>query len=301
VVLSYWAHPDGEAGMRTARRFGARCGVIVGGSDVLLLTRCPRREARIRGVLAGSDAVFTVSDGLRHRCLELGAPGDRVFTVRQGVNLQLFFAGDRGDSRRRLAVECSLLERRDPLLVWVGRMVDLKRLDVLLEAMVLLHKRGRTCVLCLIGDGPMRDTVRGMIESRGLTASVHLAGSLPPERVGDWYRAADATLLSSDSEGLPNVLRESLACGTPFVSTDVGSVGEIADPRWSVLVRPGDAEAFAAGIERMLCGTFGPQAARGDIHGWNHTAGEMLRLLTGTDPRRARAEGAVRCNTAGVS
>ena len=60
VVLSYWAHPDGEAALRLARRLGVPVALMVGGSDVLLLTKDPRRRQRVEAVLRGVDAVVTI-------------------------------------------------------------------------------------------------------------------------------------------------------------------------------------------------------------------------------------------------
>ena len=74
AVLSYWAHPDGEAGLRAAQEYSVPSAVIVGGSDVLLLPNCPNRGERVRRVLSESDAVITVSDGLREKVIELGVP-----------------------------------------------------------------------------------------------------------------------------------------------------------------------------------------------------------------------------------
>ncbi len=79
-------------------------------------------------------------------------------------------------------------------------------------------------------------------------------GPVSHDQLADWYRAADLTVLCSESEGLPNVLRESVACGTPFVSTEVGSIKEIADPDYSELVPKHDAAALARGIETVLSG-----------------------------------------------
>ena len=80
------------------------------------------------------------------------------------------------------------------------------------------------------------------------------AGSQPQDRLPDWYRAADLMVLPSLSEGLPNVLREAGACGTPFVASNVGGIPELADSQCDRLVPVGDvaalAEAMATGLSR---------------------------------------------------
>jgi glycosyltransferase involved in cell wall biosynthesis len=80
---------------------------------------------------------------------------------------------------------------------------------------------------------------------------MHVVGPVEHARLADWYRAADLTVLASLSEGIPNVLKESLACGTPFVATSVGGIPELVrEP--SQIVPPGDPEALAGAIQRRL-------------------------------------------------
>jgi teichuronic acid biosynthesis glycosyltransferase TuaC len=274
AVLSYWAHPDGEAGLRAAQMLGVPHAVIVGGSDVLLLPRDRARRDCVRRVLNESDTVLTVSDGLRDAVIELGVDPVRVHTVYQGIDTTLFTPGDQHAARQRLQ-----LPPDGSLLVWVGRMVDVKGLDVLLGACSELQRRGREVDLYLIGDGPLRRTVAAQIQSHGLSHSVHCIGPLPPAQVADWYRAADATVLSSWSEGLPNVLRESLACGTPFVATDVGSIGEIASPDVARLCPPGDPRSLAAAIDALLDGEYRAAAARYQPRTWRDCADEVTSIL----------------------
>ena len=109
---------------------------------------------------------------------------------------------------------------------------------------------------------------------------IHCVGAIPYHQTAQWYRAADATVLCSDSEGLPNVLRESLACGTPFVSTDVGSVREIADPAYSILTRKGDAADLADGIQTALSGRLRSAAQRYEARTWDDCAADVARILT---------------------
>jgi len=274
VVLSYWAHPDGEAGLRAAHRLHAKSAVIVGGTDALVLPHRRGRGPHVRRVLTASDAVLTVSKGLRDAVLKLGADPARVHVLYQGVDPGVFHPGSRSEARRKLN-----LTNTRPILVWIGRMVDVKRLDVLLNACATLRDRNFDFELCLVGDGDCRKSVEATSRRLKLVDRVRFVGSIPCRDTADWYRAADAAVLCSDSEGLPNVLRESLACGTPFVSTDVGSIREIAMPEASILTPAGDTTALANGIEQILVDDYRIAARCYRARTWDDCAADLVDIL----------------------
>jgi teichuronic acid biosynthesis glycosyltransferase TuaC len=246
-VLSYWAHPDGEAAVRLAQTLGVPSVVMVGGSDVLLLTRDPRRKRCIRRVLQQADAVVAVSRDLANKVVELGVAADRVHVLRRGVDGAVFSPGDRGAARKTLGLPA---DRR--LLLWVGRMVPVKGLDTLLAACDLLRQRGSDFHLCLVGDGPLRPALAAEVRKRGLSGHVTFAGSVAHHQLSPWFQAADLTVLPSRSEGIPNVLLESLACGTPFVASAVGGVPEIAGHAAARLVPPDRPDELAAALAWAL-------------------------------------------------
>jgi glycosyltransferase involved in cell wall biosynthesis len=160
-------------------------------------------------------------------------------------------------------------------------MVGVKRLDVLVEAFELVVKQRPEAKLYLLGEGAAELAMRQLVETRGLSESINLVGAVQQSELPDWYRAADATLLSSESEGLPNVLRESLACGTPWVSTNVGSVQEIAAADHSIIVPVGDAPALADGILQSLEPLYKNGAAAYQAKTWSDTAAKLQRILSG--------------------
>jgi len=246
-ILSYWAHPDGEVAVRLARLLGIPSVVMVGGSDVLLLARDSRRQECIRRVLQQADAVVAVSGDLADRVAALGVARRRVHVLRRGVDETLFSPGDRKAARLRLALP---VDRR--LLLWVGRMVPVKGLDTLLAACELLRQRGQDFQLCLIGDGPLLASLEAEVRQRGLSDYVKFIGPIAHDQLGPWFQAADVTVLPSRSEGIPNVLLESLACGTPFVASSVGGIPEIADHAAARLVPPNDPQQLAAALEAAL-------------------------------------------------
>lgn len=246
VFLAYWAHPDGAVALRAAREAGRPCVVIVGGSDVLVLARDARRRGVIEHVLRGADAVLTVGQTLRERVVALGAPPERVQAFYRTVDPNLFRPGDRSAARARLDLPAHV-----PIAVWAGRMVPVKGLASLLDAWARLEG-SREALLYLVGDGPLRASLQGQARRLGLGSQVQFVGARPQDELADWYRGADLTVLPSLSEGIPNVLLESLACGTPFLASDVGGVREICAYPERDVVPAGNAEALLRALEYRL-------------------------------------------------
>ncbi len=247
AVISYWAHPDGDAGLRAAQHYGVPSAVIGGGSDVLLLPKEPRRGKEVRRVLRETDIILTVSEGLRKAVIELDIDPTKVHTVYQGVDERIFHPGSKQSTREALQLPTDA-----DVLLWVGRFVDVKRLDVLISAFAGVVAARPKALLCLIGSGPNVAECRQQVAAAGIEEHVRFAGGAAPETLGDWYRAADLTVMSSDSEGLPNVLRESLACGTPYVTTDVGNIREVDGGRSGRFVPKGDAGRLSQAIQQAL-------------------------------------------------
>ena len=275
LIISYWVHPDGEAAVRIGRLVGAPSCVIVGGSDVLLTTRKPSRRRRVQAVLEATDAVITVNDDLKEAVVRLGIRADKVLVWRQGVDVGRFQPGDRHLARQQLGIPVP-----GRVIVWVGRMVPVKGLDILLESCALLRERGVEYHLYLVGDGPLRRDLVAQAEARRLATHITFVGAKLHQELPDWYRAADLTVLPSRSEGLPNVLRESLACGTPFVASDVGGINEIADPSCCLLVPPEDPTSLADALAQSLA-RWGEtsRAISAGFYSWEESANALVRIM----------------------
>lgn len=132
------------------------------------------------------------------------------------------------------------------VVLFVGRLSPEKRLDRLLKAIASLDPR---LVTWLVGDGPEAESLAEQAEQLELN-NVRFCGAR--SNVGDFYRAADAAVLTSDTEGVPAVLLEAGYCGTPVVATRVGAIAETV--RHGVdgfLVEPTVA-GVANGLRQML-------------------------------------------------
>ena len=125
LVIGYWTHPDGTVALELARQLGVPGVLIVGGSDIQLLTADSGRRRVILETLLRADRVLTIGAPLRDRVIALGVPPGMVGVFSRGVNRQRFTPGDGIAARRRLGLP---LDR--PIALWVGRMVPVKGLDL---------------------------------------------------------------------------------------------------------------------------------------------------------------------------
>jgi teichuronic acid biosynthesis glycosyltransferase TuaC len=247
AIVAYWTHPDGQCAVRAAREAGIPAAVVCGGSDVLLLTSNHSRRRAIERVLDDADAVITVSDDICRKLIERGVPEDKINVVRRGVDLARFCRGERAEARSRLA-----LEDGRPIFLWVGRLEEVKGLNVLLAALEQLQRLGISYRMLILGSGRQFRSLQADAKARGISDSVEWRGAVPHESLPDYYRAADLTILPSLSEGVPNVLLESIACGTPFVASAVGGIPEIATEGLDRLVPPNDVVALTTAIREQL-------------------------------------------------
>jgi glycosyltransferase involved in cell wall biosynthesis len=141
----------------------------------------------------------------------------------------------------------------------VGRLVAKKGYGDVLEALALLHGRGRRLQWHVYGSGPLRAGLQSAAERLGVASAVHLHGACAQDEVLAAYRSArifvlaPVILANGDRDGIPNVLVEAMASGVPVVSTRVSAIPELLDDGINgLLVEPHDPTALADAIERIL-------------------------------------------------
>ena len=172
-----------------------------------------------------SDAIVALSDRQRDELIENRiAPAAAIRIVPLGLELGRF-ATARGDGARESARRSLGIAADAVVIVAIGRLVPIKRLDRLIDAFALVAGRVRGSALYLVGDGSERDDLEARVIAAGLGDRVSFVGwsSSTP----DWYAAADVVALTSDREGTPLALIEAAAAGRPVVATDVGGVADV--------------------------------------------------------------------------
>jgi glycosyltransferase involved in cell wall biosynthesis len=141
-------------------------------------------------------------------------------------------------------------------VLFCGRLHQVKGAHVLIEAMRLLRARGAGLRLKIAGVGQDEryvQTLKRQVEEAGLTGTTEFEGLVGPGALPHLYQQALCSVAPALSfENLPNAILESLACGTPVIASDVGSLAcTLTDDVDSLLFPAGDAHALAARIERL--------------------------------------------------
>jgi glycosyltransferase involved in cell wall biosynthesis len=139
------------------------------------------------------------------------------------------------------------------VVICVTRLVPIKNLPMMLDAIAIVRKTAPDVVLVLVGEGPQQPALAERVRQLGLDAAVRFAGYVPQQATPSWYRAADVFALSSDFDNSPNVVLEAMACGLPVIATDVGGLREYVRPPSNGLLTPkGEAPAFADALLTLL-------------------------------------------------
>lgn len=242
LIDAHYLYPDGVAAAMLAQRLGLPLVVTARGTDVNVLGRTPGPAQRILDTLRRATAVIAVSSRLKESLLSLGGDADKVVVLRNGVDAELFRPEPSEAARARLGLPAG------PLAACVGNLVPEKGFALAIEALRSLPQWR----LAIVGDGALRGELAALAAAAGLAARVSFLPVMPQAELRWLYSAADALLLTSTREGWPNVVLESLACGTPVVAVDVGAVGEmITVPEAGRVVAGRDATALAAAVEAV--------------------------------------------------
>ncbi len=201
-----------------------------------------------RGLARVSDRLIGVSKATVDELVELEiAPRVKFAVVPLGLELDPFLAlglDPDGSFREEIGVGAD-----EVLFTYTGRLVPIKRPELMLRSLALARESGVAARVAVVGDGLPRAQLESLAQGLGCAGAVDFLGYRR-----DLVRiaaASDAALLTSDNEGTPVALIEAAAAGRPAVATDVGGVPDIVIEGAGLLAPPGDELAIAARIAQI--------------------------------------------------
>jgi glycosyltransferase involved in cell wall biosynthesis len=273
LIDAHYFYPDGVAAAMLGRYFNKPLVITARGSDITLFPQYALPRRMITWAAKRADAVITVCNALRDEVVALGVDADRVVSLRNGVDLELFQPTERTPNAMFT-------------LLAVGHLVPVKAQDLIIGALPLLPG----VRLVLAGDGPDRLKLETLARELGVTERVTFLGAVPQAQLRAHYGAADALVLPSSREGWANVLLEAMACGTPVVASRVyGTPEVVAAPEAGVLMAERSYQGVADAVNALRANYPDRAATRryAERFSWDDTTDGQLRLFDQVLVRRA--------------
>jgi glycosyltransferase involved in cell wall biosynthesis len=277
IMHGHWVIPGGVTAAAAA---GGRPLVIsLHGSDVYIAERLLPARLAARAAFRRAAFVTACSSDLARRAVALGADPGRISVIPYGVDADRF----RPDAEARSTMRAQLgVPDQAALVAAAGRLVSKKGFEYLIDAIA----QTPDVVLALAGEGTLRAELVRRAESAGVSERVRFLGDRAQDDVATLFAGADVIVAPSvrddagNVDGLPNVVMEALASGTPLITTAAGGIGAVVEHDVTAfVVGERDARALAAGIRRAVADPDLRQrigrAARGLAEtrfGWRETA-----------------------------
>lgn len=282
LIDAHYLYPDGVAAVALAQRLGMPIVVTARGSDVTLIANQDVPRRRILRAVRSADATIAVSAALRDGLVRLGADGDRIAVLRNGVDLTRF---------RPVPAEALRNQLHPPGAVWlaVGNLVKLKGVHLVIQAL----KQFQDITLLIAGDGPEESALRTLAEHTGVAARVQFLGAVGHDALPAYYCAADALVLASSREGMPNVALEALACGTPIVAAPFAGAEEVVSaPAAGEIAASRTPEALGAAWQRLQARRPQRNATRefAESLGWGPVVAAQYALYAQVLAKRRQAD-----------
>ena len=283
LVHGHWVVPSGAMAAAVAAR--RPLVISLHGSDVFVAERYRLAGAAARWALGRAGSITACSDDLRRRAIALGARGESTCTVPYGVDTRRFRPDAAARARLRAAWQVA---DDDPVIFAAGRFVRKKGFEHLIDAVARLGATRPRLRLVLAGGGDLRQEYEDRIARAQMTRQVILPGVLGQDAVADGLAASDVVAVpsvrdrSGNVDGLPNVVLEALASGTPVVASPAGGIGSVvADGVTGLLVPEADPARLADAIASLIDSRARAAAIGAAGRQWAQREGSWQRAIDG--------------------
>ncbi|VAX07083.1 hypothetical protein MNBD_ALPHA03-1786 [hydrothermal vent metagenome] len=264
LVDGHYLYPDGVAAYEIAQKYDKPLILTARGSDVNFWMEKPAQKEKILRALNYARKVICVSAALKNRLIEHGISADKITVIINGVDRSIFNADQR-------PVEAG------EYLLSVGNLVPLKGHKYILHALAKLPDEK----LIIIGSGTLEARLKNLAQQLKVTDRVTFLPNIPHDELADFYRKAKHTILMSSMEGMPNVILESLASGTPVIATNVGGTAEVVTKDNGILIAERTADALRDALEIALQHPWDHSRISSDMRhlDWHETARKLHRCF----------------------
>ena len=190
-----------------------------------------------RWTVESADRIICYTKEDAQAIMALGADEDHITIIRNGIDVNLFTPGPEGPNE--------IIQ-----IVWSGRFVPGKAVDILVDAFAIAAREIKELRLLLVGDGPQKEQIERQIARLNLEDRVRIIPYVPNKEMPQVYRNSNIFMLTSHYEGVPRTVLESMSCGLPVICTDLPQLRPIVGD-CGCLVNDSSTKEFAEAILRL--------------------------------------------------
>ena len=215
-----WLFPVGKATELLSRKFNIPYIITLRGSDINLLKLNSINWKSALAVLKNSSKITSVSPFLlrESKNKKLIMNENKLFITHNFYDTEQFKIEDKNLARKNIKEDNNI-----KLIFYAGGLDKLKNVDILIKSIYSLPST-YSIKLLIAGSGYEENNLRSLAFEKNISNQIVFLGELDTQKIIDYYNAADLFCLVSKSEGLPNVIVESLLCGTPVIASSVGGI-----------------------------------------------------------------------------
>lgn len=272
VVDAQFFYPDGPAAMRIADALGLPFSTKARGADISHFGHDPATRPQLLAAAERAAGLLAVSEAMRGDMAAIGIDAGKTMVHYTGIDTMRFHPGDRTAARAALGMGDA------PAIATVGALIARKGQALVIEALPTLPG----VHYWLAGAGEEEARYRALAQRIGVADRVHLMGPVANADLPQLYRAVDAVVMPSVSEGLANAWVEALACGTPIVISDAGGAAELVTSPAAGRIVERTPAAIADAVRALLAAPAAPDAVAASLAGrfdWDRNGRELAEHL----------------------
>lgn len=272
VVDAQFFYPDGPAAMRIADALGLPFSIKARGADISHFGHDPATRPQLLAAAERAAGLLAVSEAMRGDMAAIGIDAGKTMVHYTGIDTMRFHPGDRTAARGALGMGDA------PAIATVGALIPRKGQALVIDALPALPG----VHYWLAGAGEEEARYRALAQRLGVADRVHLMGPVANADLPQLYRAVDAVVMPSVSEGLANAWVEALACGTPIVISDAGGAAELVTSPAAGRIVERTPAAIADAVRALLAAPAAPDAVAASLAGrfdWDRNGRELAEHL----------------------
>lgn len=269
-VIASWAYAEAVVAAVGKKLFKYKLVIECLGSDVNVLMQKPLHRFQMKWAFDKATAVTTKSKALAKE-VQKHMPHVLPTVVYNGVDFDVFTLRD--------SVPFS---KNTQQFLFVGSLIPTKGVFELIDGFANAAKVNPQIRLRIAGEGSSKEALQKLVNAKSLSHLVSFLGAIPHRSLVTELHDADALILPSYREGVPNVIMEALATGTPVIATDVGGICEVVESQTNgILIEARNKNSVGDALRTITSMQWYPRTIKKSIakYTWRNTAKEIIALI----------------------